>query len=711
MPSLVSGLEYDVFISYRQNDNRSGWVTEFVRQLKEELAATIKEPVSVYFDADSHDGLLETHDVDKSLTDKLRCLIFIPILSQTYVDPKGFAWKNEFCVFNKLAQQDLLGRDIRLRNGNVASRILAVRIHELDADDARSIESETSTALRSVDFIFHSAGVNRPLVASDKREDHEKKILYRDQVNKVANAIKEIVLATKGGVQTVSPPESASQVNGSSRRKAILAALLIVLIGTIGVLYFNRRSSGSGSGQTNRSIAVLPFADLSPNHDQEYFGIGMMDEILNHLTKIGELSPVSRTSSMMYKNSNKTLKEIAAELGVTNILEGSIQKWGNKVKISVNLIDAARDHALWTNSYERELNDLFQIQGEIAQNVAAVLSASVGPDVKKRIAQAPTVNQEAYDLYLKAHAKLFTDAEVIPELERVIALDSGFSRAYSDLATRLILLTGYNSNQNIEELSTKALAYANKALALDPNNDGAYTVLIPYELFVRWNPKGAEEALKKIIALNPSRSDIGHNWYMILCAQGRFKEAEDKSRLVFQRDKNSPGNWIGYANSLFYAGHPKQAVDILSAANGMFETKYLYSDDQVLIELAQLNLFVGNFTAAIHAFEPLSQHSPYPLNLGYLACAYANTGHSDKARAILEKLHARTSQTPNGSPAYFSAAVHTALGQYDQAIEWLNKSYANHEVELFWIKVVPIFDPLRKDPRFLELVRKVGFTD
>ena len=129
MSSIIPGHEYDIFISYRQNDNRSGWVSEFVRSLQEELAATIKEPVSVYFDSNPHDGLLETHNVDKSLEGKLKCLIFIPILSQTYCDPKSFAWQHEFCVFNKLAK-DQFGRDIKLSNGNVArSDRSAVRRH------------------------------------------------------------------------------------------------------------------------------------------------------------------------------------------------------------------------------------------------------------------------------------------------------------------------------------------------------------------------------------------------------------------------------------------------------------------------------------------------------------------------------------------------------------------------------------------------------
>jgi len=135
MTTPKPGFEYDIFISYRQNDNQSGWVTDFVRNLQVEMSATLKDPISIYFDSNPYDGLLETHHVDKSLEGKLKSLIFIPILSQTYCDPKSFAWKQEFSVFNRLAQEDLYGRDIKLNNGNVASRILPIQIHNLDLED------------------------------------------------------------------------------------------------------------------------------------------------------------------------------------------------------------------------------------------------------------------------------------------------------------------------------------------------------------------------------------------------------------------------------------------------------------------------------------------------------------------------------------------------------------------------------------------------
>ena len=199
MPSIVPGFEYDIFISYRQNDNKyDGWVAEFVNNFNKELEANIKEKVSVYFDINPQDGLLETHSVDRSLEDKLKCLIFIPIISRTYCDSKSFAWQHELVAFNEMAKDDQFGRDIRVAGGNVTSRILPIKIHDLDPDDKTLLEYEFGGVLRCIEFIYKSAGVNRPLRANeDHPQDNLNKTYYRDQINKVANAIKEIIGALK----------------------------------------------------------------------------------------------------------------------------------------------------------------------------------------------------------------------------------------------------------------------------------------------------------------------------------------------------------------------------------------------------------------------------------------------------------------------------------------------------------------------------------
>ncbi|MDH5604442.1 MAG: hypothetical protein OEY51_10895, partial [Cyclobacteriaceae bacterium] len=197
MPSIIPGYEYDIFISYRQNDNLDGWVSDFVTNLNREIKSAFKENISVYFDENPHDGLQEYHEVDGSLREKLRCLVFIPVLSQTYCDTKSFAWEQEFKVFLEQAGSDKFGLKTKLLNGNVASRVLPVKIHELEATDINLFESNVGGVLRSIDFIYKTSGVNRPLDPSDSEKQNLNNTYYRDQINKVANALKEVITGLK----------------------------------------------------------------------------------------------------------------------------------------------------------------------------------------------------------------------------------------------------------------------------------------------------------------------------------------------------------------------------------------------------------------------------------------------------------------------------------------------------------------------------------
>lgn len=173
------------------------WVSEFVDSLKTELESTFKEEISVYFDINPHDGLLETHDVDASLKDKLKCLVFIPIISRTYYDPKSFAWEHEFKEFVEQASKDQFGLKVKLLNGNVASRVLPIQIHDLKSEDKIIVEKELGGFIRAIEFIYKESGVNRPLLQKDPEEKNINKTNYKNQINKLANAIEEIISALK----------------------------------------------------------------------------------------------------------------------------------------------------------------------------------------------------------------------------------------------------------------------------------------------------------------------------------------------------------------------------------------------------------------------------------------------------------------------------------------------------------------------------------
>jgi hypothetical protein len=219
MASIIEGYTYDIFISYRQKDNKyDSWVTEFVDHLKQEVEATFKEEVSIYFDINSHDGLLETHDVNASLKEKLKCLVFIPILSRTYCDSKSFAWEHEFKAFVEQASQDQFGLRVTLSNGNVANRLLPVRIHDLDIADIKLYEMVIGGVLRGIDFIYKSSGVNRPLRSiEDNPHENLNHTFYRDQINKVALSIKDIIEGMEG---SAAYDQVKDKINLSVKRKA-----------------------------------------------------------------------------------------------------------------------------------------------------------------------------------------------------------------------------------------------------------------------------------------------------------------------------------------------------------------------------------------------------------------------------------------------------------------------------------------------------------
>ncbi|HEX9251130.1 MAG TPA: hypothetical protein VF870_02760 [Ignavibacteriaceae bacterium] len=309
MASLIPGFEYDIFISYRQKDNKyDNWVSEFVDNLKKELEATFKEEISVYFDINPHDGLLETHDVDESLKEKLKCLVFIPIISRTYCDPKSFAWEHEFKAFVEQASQDQFGLKIKLPNGNVANRVLPIRIYDLDNTDIKLCEAVLGGVLRGVEFIYHSQGVNRPLRQRDDDVTQTiKQSIYRDQINKVANAVKEIILGLKAvpeasvkeseqNLKTVETEKkegrrgtSDKTLKKTSKRKLLTGVLSILVLISIILIYpkiYNKEKvENSNSGKIlDRAIEFYDFMNRWDNYHGKvhlttaFPGLGLLNE-------------------------------------------------------------------------------------------------------------------------------------------------------------------------------------------------------------------------------------------------------------------------------------------------------------------------------------------------------------------------------------------------------------------------------------------------
>jgi TolB-like protein len=515
MPSIIAGYEYDIFISYRLNDNRSGWITEFVAALQEELAATLKESISVYFDTNPHDGLLETHNVDKSLEGKLKCLIFIPIISQTYCDSKSFAWQNEFTTFNKIAKEDQFGRDIRLNSGNVASRILPVKIHDLDEEDKSLLENELGGVLRSIEFIFKSAGVNRPLNSSDNPDKNLNKTYYRDQINKVANAVKEIINAIKKynpqeGIVQKEIGKAKLEKPKILKTKIIIASVIILALVVLG--YFLIPTLSKPKEQLEKSIAVLPFRNDSPNDSTTYFLNGVMEEITNNLQKISDFSRVlSRNSVEQFRNNTtKSTLEIAKKLNVNYIVEGSGQKYGDKFVLRVQLIVANNEKHLWGKSYDREIretSDIISIQSQIAQSIAEELKTTISPEEKQLINKIPTTNLTAYDFYQQGreeHTKYWIDNRNKIALQKAedfyhkaLKCDSTFAKAYCDKHS------GKEKEYFSENFMDSILILTNIAISHDSHLSEPYTLRGKYYTEIG-KPEQAIEEFDKAIKFNPN---------------------------------------------------------------------------------------------------------------------------------------------------------------------------------------------------------------
>ncbi len=563
MPSIVHTFEYDIFISYRHNDNLDGWVTDFVQNLEKELRSTLKDSLTIYFDKNPHDGLLETHNVDKSLEGKLKCLLFIPIISQTYCDTKSFAWQHEFCAFNKLAKEDQFGRDTKLSNGNVASRILPIKIHDLDADDKTLLENELGGALRAIEFTFKSSGVNRPLTSTDKREDNLNKTFYRDQVNKVANAIKEIVSSLKNPITQSTRTTNNNQLTTKSprNRKSLIASIVLILLLIAG--YFSYQQLTTNNDQPDirdKSIAVMPFVNMSSDKEQEYFSDGLTEDIITQLAKIKSFKVISRTSVMQYKKNPKSLKEIGKELGVSVILEGSVQRSGDQVRITAQLIKAETDEHLWAESYDRPMKDIFSIQREVATAIATVLRTTLSENESTLLNQIITLNPQAYNLYLKGKFEQEKSTRLslinsIHYFNKAMQLDSGFTRAYTSLANSYLDQSGRGTEDPARVLPL-ARKYIDKAIQLDPNSADVYTSLGGWYRNT-FNFRESEKMLRKAIHLNP-KHDNGYGWLAnMLEMTGRYEEA---LRIYNKGSEMSGFDFQGPYNRLNMMINPEEAI-------------------------------------------------------------------------------------------------------------------------------------------------------
>ncbi len=713
--ALLPGFEYDIFISYRHNDNLDGWVTDFVQNLEKELKGTLKDTVTIYFDKNPHDGLLETHNVDKSLEGKLKCLIFIPIISQTYCDPKSFAWQHEFCAFNKLAKEDAFGRDVKVSGGNVASRILPIRIHDIDAEDKALLENELGGILRPIEFIFKSPGVNRPLTSSDNPDKNLNKTFYRDQVNKTANAIKEIITSLKTPVHPSAPAANTQNPTPKTQPPSIKTVSLITLglMVLMALLYTASQFMGSSDKEPeiiDKSIAVLPFTDMSPGKDQEYLGDGIAEEVINVLAQSRDLRVIGRTSSFQFKGKNLDLRKIGDSLGVAYVLEGSVRKLKDQLRITAQLIKTADGSHVWSKGFDRKAEESFDIQDDIAQTVSNSLQASLQQEGTELATIAR--NKDAYDLYLQGlyffNKRGEGVAKGLASLKQSIALDSSFAPAYSALAGCYAILAQTRAMPSQEGIR-ESKKWADKAIALDPHAAQAFLWKGYIALFMENKWVEAQQSLERSIELNPNDMyALGIYCFYLIYIQGDPIEGEKLARKAIQLDPLGFANHASLGHTLFAKGEFDSGLEAFQKANDL--------NDQAsspYTGMASILIVTKRIDDALKVIEKgIMLTGRNPNMLLYLLHIMEISGKTDEAVKIYDEIQGLRHE---GKADFYSlGAAAAAIGRTDEAFRYFDLALEDQNGGfIFWNPFNPDPDKwrvsLRKDPRYQKIMDRLAF--
>ena len=458
----------------------------------------------------------------------------------------------------------------------------------------------------------------------------------------------------------------------------------------------------------NRSIAVLPFVNSSADPENEYFSDGMTDELITALSKVEGLQVASRTSVFALKNLREDVRTLGARLNVSAILDGTVRKSGNRLRITVQLSSVADARTLWSERYDREMSDVFAIQDEIAGTIVRTLRATLLGDLGDPTPVRYTANVRAYSLYLKGRFwwNRRTQAAIkegIRYFEQAIVEDPGYALAYSGLADSYALDLDYRGAPVFEGME-RAKAEARKAIELDESLAEAHTSLGWVTFIYDWDWPGAEREFRRAIELNP-RYPVARQWYSwFLAAMGRFDEALTQGRTAIDLDPASVSirrsmGWLQY-----YARQYDGALDNLRRALALNPTA---EETHRLLGLVYLQQ--GLYDEATASFkEALSNSENDALAFAGLGHVAARRGREDEAQAVLQELHSRA-RTRYVSPVA-QAGLYVTLGELDRAFEWLEKAYQERRGWLAYLKIEPMLDGLRADPRFHRFMERMRLT-
>jgi adenylate cyclase len=473
-----------------------------------------------------------------------------------------------------------------------------------------------------------------------------------------------------------------------AQRKWILISTAAIVITLLALFLPGLLSNKIGFAGSEKSIAVLPFENISNDSLQQYLSDGLTEDIITQLSKIGDLKVISRTSVMQYQGIKKNIKEIADELGVATILEGSVRKEGNQLRIIAQLIDARTDKHLWSETYDRKASEIFAIQSEVAQHIANALNVKLTTEEGKRITERATENVEAYEEYLKAK-KLPLFRRVDPLLE-VLKKDSTFSLAWAELANVYSKIPWRNQDERPYYVR-KSLDAALTAVEYGPERSETHMMLGEVLKISTLSPALAIKELNKSIALNPNNAE---GYVYLAFAQlemGNFKEAEKNLAKAKKLDPLSTIMQSGWLNYYRYSRNPEK---FLAYRN---ETRPTNRPDTMTGTKMMYHFLKDEYDSV------LVYGSKLPHSL-LKSIAYIQTGKIDQAKKVIDSLEKISSY----DQAFQTGILYAWMGEKQKAIEKLNLAYRLYDFSLISIKVDKLFDPLRNEEGFKELLRKMG---
>ena len=572
----------------------------------------------------------------------------------------------------KRASKDKFGLKVRLPNGNVVNRVLPVRIHDLDNEDVELFDSVLRGALRGVEFIYKEPGVNRPLSRSDVESKNLNGTKYRNQINKVANVIKEIVSGL-----TADKTEPVTEKKEASITKDVPAA-------------------------KGNSIAVLPFVDMSPKKDQDYFCDGITEEIINALVHTENFKVIARTSCFAFKNQHVDVREIGRRLNVETLLEGSIRKDGNHLRIMAQLIKVADGSHIWSERFDRDMQDVFAVQDEISLAIVNNLKIKLLGECKVTVAKRHTGNLEAYNLYLKGTYcwQLMTMegySKASRYFEQALQKDPDYALAYIGFATVKIVSSVYGDVPP-NEAFPKANDYITKALKIDNTLDEAYSALGVINTFYNWNWKEAEVNFKHALQLNPNGSLIHIYYSFLMTCTGRHEEAISEAKRAQELDPLSYfiNTFTGIAFA--FAGQFDDAIKEYQTTLTI-NPNYFFAHNLLGVAYFGKSMLKEGVAELERAAE-LSNGNPFAI--AFLVLGYYLIRKKDQAEKLFESLKKR-SETEY-IPATSLYLIYRMRGEEEMALEWLRRACTEHDASLLWYRIRQI----RKNSKYLALLKEMG---